>query len=98
MIKTFNVDNFKSLNNLSINLQPMTVIVGNNATGKSSILQAIDFVCGCVNDDFSVLLERRGWTVDNIRSKFIRSGEYSCAAEPPVRGGVSHLSRRNEPL
>ena len=25
-------------------------------------------------------------------------GEYSCAAEPPVRGGVSHLSRRNEPL
>ena len=58
MIKTFNVDNFKSLNNLSINLQPMTVIVGNNATGKSSILQAIDFVCGCVNDDFSVLLER----------------------------------------
>ena len=52
----------------------MTVIVGNNATGKSSILQAIDFVCGCVNDDFSVLLERRGWTVDNIRSKFIRSG------------------------
>ena len=24
--------------------------------------------------------------------------EYSCAAEPPVRGGVSHLSRRNEPL
>ena len=56
MIKTFNVDNFKSLNNLSINLQPMTVIVGNNATGKSSILQAIDFVCGCVNDDFSVLL------------------------------------------
>lgn len=74
MIKTFNVDNFKSLNNLSINLQPMTVIVGNNATGKSSILQAIDFVCGCVNDDFSVLLERRGWMVDNIRSKFIRSG------------------------
>ena len=74
MIKTFNVDNFKSLNNLSINLQPMTVIVGNNATGKSSILQAIDFVCGCVKDDFSVLLERRGWTVDNIRSRFIRTG------------------------
>ena len=31
----------------------------------------------------------------------VREGEmleYSCAAEPPVRGGVSHLSRRNEPL
>ena len=28
----------------------------------------------------------------------IKSIEYSCAAEPPVRCGVSHLSRRNEPL
>lgn len=28
----------------------------------------------------------------------IASDEYSCAAEPPVRCGVSHLSRRNEPL
>ena len=73
MIKKFRVDNFKSLNGLSITLQPMTVIVGNNATGKSSILQAIDFVCGSVNDDFSVLLERRGWRVDNIKSKFARA-------------------------
>ena len=32
---------------------------------------------------------------DNIQDDVI---EYSCAAEPPVRGGVSHLSRRNEPL
>lgn len=26
------------------------------------------------------------------------SAEYSCAAEPPVQCGVSHLSRRTEPL
>ena len=29
---------------------------------------------------------------------FKENNEYSCAAEPPVRCGVSHLSRRNEPL
>ena len=28
----------------------------------------------------------------------LKPTEYSCAAEPPVRCGVSHLSRRNEPL
>ena len=33
---------------------------------------------------------------DKVYSK--RIGEYSCAAEPPVRGGVSHLPRRNEPV
>ena len=35
----------------------------------------------------------------NRGQSFTRNkAEYSCAAEPPVRGGVSHLSRRNEPL
>ena len=33
----------------------------------------------------------------NNRKKYVVN-EYSRAAEPPVRGGVSHLSRRNEPL
>ena len=38
---------------------------------------------------------------DAIREKISRRAatfEYSCAAEPPVRCGVSHLSRRNEPF
>ena len=34
----------------------------------------------------------------NLIYIFFGIDEYSCAAEPPVRGGVSHLSRRNEPL
>lgn len=33
-----------------------------------------------------------------LLSVIIEITEYSCAAEPPVRCGVSHLSRRNEPL
>ena len=33
-----------------------------------------------------------------LGTKEAQAIEYSCAAEPPVRGGVSHLSRRNEPL
>ena len=39
-------------------------------------------------------------TVQNVQEQTadVNGDEYSCAAEPPVRGGVSHLSRRNEPL
>lgn len=33
-----------------------------------------------------------------IIKRYALSLEYSCAAEPPVWCGVSHLSRRNEPL
>ena len=39
MIKKIFIDNFKSLNDFTIELKPLTVIVGNNAMGKSSILQ-----------------------------------------------------------
>ena len=34
--------------------------------------------------------------VQEITEK-LEQGEYSCAAEPPVQCGVSHLSRRTEP-
>lgn len=75
MFKKLKVDNFKSLVGFSIELMPMSVIIGNNATGKSSILQAIDFLCGSVREDFAIMLERRNWTADNIKSKLITSNK-----------------------
>lgn len=75
MFRELKVDNFKSLVDFSIELTPMSAIIGNNATGKSSILQAIDFLCGSVKEDFGILLERRNWTADNIKSKLISSNK-----------------------
>lgn len=74
MFTKLEVDNFKSLADFSIEMKPMTVIVGNNATGKSSVLQAIDFLCSCVKEDFNIVIERRNWTVENIKSKMASSG------------------------
>lgn len=69
------VDNFKSLVDFSIEFTPMSVIIGNNATGKSSVLQVIDFLCSSVKEDFGVILERRNWQADNIKSKLINSNK-----------------------
>lgn len=69
MIYKLRVDNFKALNKFEMEFRPFTVIVGNNTTGKSTILQAIDFLTSMVSEDFYVILERRGWTVSDIRSK-----------------------------
>lgn len=41
MIRTLNVRNFKILREVELELQPLTVIVGPNSSGKSSILQAL---------------------------------------------------------
>lgn len=37
-------------------------------------------------------------TIKDLQDQVSNLTEYSCAAELPVRCGVSHLSRRNEPL
>ena len=43
-IKNITFDNFKSLNNVSLDLNTFTCLVGLNGAGKSTILQGIDFV------------------------------------------------------
>ena len=44
MLTELNIDNFKSLNSLSITLKPLTVFIGPNNSGKSSVIQAITLV------------------------------------------------------
>ncbi len=73
MFKRLEIDNFKSLVKFSIDLGTTCAIVGNNATGKSTILQAVDFLCSSVKEDFSIMLERRGWSVVNVKSKLYSS-------------------------
>ena len=38
------IDNFKNFDNFSMSFTPLTVVVGNNSVGKSSLLQAIAFL------------------------------------------------------
>jgi len=44
MIESLSIRNFKVLREVDVKLQPLTVIVGPNASGKTSILQAIEFI------------------------------------------------------
>src|SRR5438552_1060643 len=45
MVTKVSVRNFKCLRNVQIELERFTVFVGPNASGKSSILQAVDALC-----------------------------------------------------
>jgi predicted ATPase len=44
MIETLSIRNFKILRSVEVGLRPLTLIVGPNASGKSSLLQALSFV------------------------------------------------------
>ena len=52
MIRKLEIDNFKTLNHFTMDFSPMTVIVGNNASGKSTILQVLSLLSSCVQQDF----------------------------------------------
>lgn len=69
MIKKLEIDNFKTLNHFELELSPMTVVVGNNASGKSTILQILSLLCSSVEEDFDAILSRRNWDVSDLRSK-----------------------------
>ena len=73
MIKSVHVENFKSLVDFSAELTELTVFIGNNSSGKSTVLQAIQFICESIRSDYDVILQKRNWSVENIRSKFSES-------------------------
>jgi predicted ATP-dependent endonuclease of OLD family len=45
MINRFHIESFKIIGNLDLTLERLTVLVGPNACGKSSVLQALNFLC-----------------------------------------------------
>lgn len=72
MLKKLKIHNFKSLVDFEIELKPFTVLIGPNASGKSTILQAIDFIKWFGEGDPKGFLKQRDWESKDIRSKLTR--------------------------
>ncbi len=66
MIKAFQVQNFKILRNLAIEPTPLNLIIGPNGCGKSSLLQAIDFLRAFFMPSIDTYLQNRGWNYRDI--------------------------------
>ena len=64
MIESLSIRNFKVLRDVDIVLQPLTVIVGPNASGKTSILQSLEIVSAWLTGSSRPLL-----TSPNTRSR-----------------------------
>lgn len=75
MIRHLYVDNFKALNDFEMEAKQFLVIVGNNMSGKSTVLQALDFLANVVKEDFHIILERRGWKVSDVKSQINKSNK-----------------------
>lgn len=61
MIEFVSITNFKSLAEVHIPLGQFNCLVGMNGAGKSTVLQALDFLSQLMRGDVSGWLERRQW-------------------------------------
>ena len=86
MLDHVTIKNFRSLREVSVPLKPLTVLIGENDTGKSTFLEAVE--CGAVNDDcvaFGNLDHWRGRTRLAIEMVFgSREGTTSIAPQSYV--------------
>ena len=66
MIRSIHIENFKSINHIDIEFDKFNCFVGVNGAGKTSILQALDFICQLMHGNMKQWLEARGWTNKEI--------------------------------
>lgn len=70
MIKSLVIKNFKAIKHLEIIFTPFTVLIGGNSSGKSTVLQALDFIRAFAVRDIDEYLLERGWQFDDLKSQF----------------------------
>lgn len=69
MIKSIQIDNFKSLVDFELKFAKFNCLVGLNGSGKSTVLQALDFVSQLMLGDLAGWLANRHWESTDLNSK-----------------------------
>jgi predicted ATPase len=72
MIKHIRIQNYKSLGDVAVDLDPVTVLIGKSGTGKSNFVDAIRFLRDYLRDSQTVDHTRGGWQM--IRPAAIQPG------------------------
>ena len=70
-LQSIDVDNFKSLVDFRLSLANFTCLIGLNGSGKSTVIQAIDFIAQCFKGDVSGWLAQRQWQPGDLNSKLL---------------------------
>lgn len=72
MIEHIRIRNFKSIADLNLPLSKFNCFIGMNGTGKSTVLQAVDFISQLMAGNVQSWLDSRGWTVQELNCKLLK--------------------------
>ncbi len=89
MLQQFSIKNFKSLSlETPVTFhQGLNIIIGLNGSGKTTVLQAIDFVnhLPVENDGYGKWLQKREWEPEDLGCKVKKDGKVSSLIEFDIR-------------
>lgn len=90
MIKSIKIDNFKSLVEFECQLAKFSCLIGLNGAGKSTILQAVDFLSQLMVGDVDEWLKQRGWQKADINSKLTPKSniDFEVIIDDPAWGEI----------
>lgn len=71
-LNRLHISNFKSLDKFDLNFSAFTCLIGLNSSGKSTILQGIDFISQQMNGNISGWLKDRGWEANELNCKLTK--------------------------
>jgi predicted ATPase len=69
MLKELTIKNFKAIQDMNIEFTPLTVLIGGNSCGKTTVLQAIDFLRSAAARDIPEYLMGCKWEATEIKSR-----------------------------
>ena len=88
MIKSIYIDNFKALNDFKMEFQPLTLLIGANSVGKSTVLQALEllayFTKGKEHGELNNYLKERHWSAKDLKSSLSRKRHITFKVEIEV--------------
>jgi len=67
------IGNFKSLDKFKLDFSKFICLIGLNSAGKSTILQAIDFISQQMKGDITGWLKERNWEAKELKCKFVNN-------------------------
>jgi len=80
-ISRLEINDFKAYAAADIPLSPLTLILGPNGTGKTSVLQALELVSGLVDSTIKEVLARRDWDYTDLSHLKSRTKQFGFALQ-----------------
>jgi predicted ATPase len=83
-ISRLRLNNYKSIAQCDVRLGPLTILVGPNGSGKTNLLDALEFLCRAVATSPNQALEERGGLETVLRHVPERTSSFSIGVEASV--------------